>query len=558
MKTVVLSSLERTLPNFCNETAKIQGVEGFRNEAISFQIAYKGTLNRALIVRVKSDVDITMYDELFVPVYHPQTLAGVRVSEAGMFPDILKKRQLNPKTYTMTSPWHHLNVPIGDNQFHAFSDCWRTLWFTVNENQKTVKAGEYTVTIEFFDAYKDEEKVHEQIVKVKILDEKLPEQKLMYTNWLHCDCICDYHRVEMFSDEFFKILENYVRVAATHGMNMVMLPAFTPPLDTPVGRERMTAQLVKITRENGKYTFDFSLMKRYIDVCKRAGAKYFEHSHLFSQWGATAAPKVVATVNGKEKRIFGWDTKASGKAYSAFLKQYLTELKEFLKQEKLSKKVLFHVSDEPADFMLPTYLKALNVVKDELEGYMTGDALSHYEVYEKSSVKYPIVATHMIDSFKGCKDLWAYYTGEQTAEGMSNRLLGTPPEWNRMIGVQMYSYRVKGFLHWAYNFYYGILSHGIVDPKVDVCGFGPFSAGAGNMVYPEFDGTVMPSMRQKVFFEGINDQRALDLLEKKKGRDFCDKLIEKYFGEMSFTKAAKNPTELLNFRHEVNEEILKA
>ena len=557
MKTVVLSSLERTTPEFCPETKKIECVEGFRNEAVSFQISYKGQRDRALIVRVKSNVDVKMYDELFVPVYHTRTLGNARIPKPGIFPDILSPRQLNPETCIMTSPWHHVNVPIGDNQFYVYSDCWKSLWFTVNESQKTLDAGEYTVTVEFLDAHKDEEKVHEETVKVKILDEKLPAQKLMYTNWLHCDCISDFHNVEIFSDGFFKILENYVRVAATHGMNMVMLPAFTPPLDTPVGKERMTAQLVKVTYTRGKYKFDFSLMKRYIDVCKRAGAKYFEHSHLFSQWGATAAPKIVATVKGKEKRIFGWDTVASGEEYAAFLKAYLREAKKFLAEEKLSKKVLFHVSDEPADFMLPTYLKALDVIKDELEGYMTGDALSHYEVYEKSSVKYPIVATHMIDTFKGVKDLWAYYTGEQTAEGMSNRLLGTPPEWNRIIGVQMFSYNVKGFLHWAYNFYYGVLSHGLIDPRVDVCGFGPLSAGAGNMVYPTNDGSVMPSIRQKVFFEGINDQRALDLLEKKKGREFCDKLIEKYFGEMSFTKAAKNPTELLNFRHEVNMEIMK-
>ena len=557
MKTVVLTSLERPTPDFCPDGLEIKGVEGFRNEAISFQIAYKGKQNRALFLRVKSDIDVKMYDEVYVPVYHTQTLKNVRTPEAGIYPDILQPRQLNPKMQLNTSPWHYNNVPIGDNQFYAYADCWKALWFTVNEDQKTLPAGEYTITVEFYNTYSKDTKVHEETVKVKILDEKLPEQKLMYTNWLHCDCICDYHRVEMFSDEFFKILENYVRVAATHGMNMVMLPAFTPPLDTPVGRERMTAQLVKVTRENGKYTFDFSLMKRYIDVCKKAGAKYFEHSHLFSQWGAVAAPKIMATVDGKEKRIFGWDTKASGKAYSTFLRQYITELKEFLAEEKLSKKVLFHISDEPTDEMLPTYLKALNVVKDLLEGYMTGDALSHYEVYEKSAVKYPIVATHMIDPFKGCKDLWAYYTGEQTADGMSNRLFGTPPEWNRMLGVQMFSYNVKGFLHWAYNFYYGILSHGIADPKVDVCGFGPFSAGAGNMVYPNFDGSVFPSMRQKVFFEGFNDHRALKLLEKKKGRAACDKLIEKYFGEVSFTTGAKSPTELLNFRHEVNEEILK-
>lgn len=557
MKTVVLSSLERTTPEECNESAKIQGVEGFRNEAISFQLSYKGQGDKPLIVRVRADVDVKMYDELFLPVYHTKTSGNARVPKTGIYPDILKRRQLNPKTCTTTSFWSHTNVPIGDNQLYVLSDCWKTLWFTVNENQKTLDAGEYTVTVEFFDAGKDEEKVHEETVKVKILDEKLPPQKLMYTNWLHCDCICDYHRVEMFSDEFFRILENYVRVAATHGMNMVLLPAFTPPLDTPIGKERMTAQLVKVTRTNGKYTFDFSLMKRYIDVCKRAGAKYFEHSHLFTQWGATSAPKIIATVNGKEKRLFGWETEASSKEYTRFLQQYITELKEFLAEQKLSKKVLFHISDEPIVQTLPTYLKALNTVKDLLKGYMTGDALSHYEVYEKSAVKYPIVATDSIDSFKGCKTLWAYYTGLNTHWGMSNRLLSTPPEWNRMIGVQMYGYHVKGFLHWAYNFYYGPLSHGFSDPKLDVCGFGALSAGAGNIVYPENDGTVLPSMRQKVFLEGINDQRALELLEKKKGRDFCEKLIIKHFGEISFKNGAESPKHLLNFRHEVNIEVLK-
>jgi len=422
MKTVVLSSLERTTPEECNESARIQWVEGFRNEAISFQISYKGQRDRALIVRVRADVDIKMYDELFLPVYHTKTCGNARVPKTGIYPDILKSRQLNPETYITTSYWSNTNVPIGDNQLYLLSDCWKTLWFTVNENQKILDAGEYSVTVEFFDADKDGKKVHEETVKVKILDEKLPPQKLMYTNWLHCDCICDYHRVEMFSDEFFKILENYVRVAATHGMNMVLLPAFTPPLDTPVGKERMTAQLVKVTRTNGKYTFDFSLMKRYIDVCKRAGAKYFEHCHLFTQWGATSAPKIIATVNGKEKKIFGWETEASSKEYTRFLRRYITELKEFLAEQKLGKKVLFHISDEPTDETLPTYLKALNVVKDLFKDCMTGDALSHYEVYEKSAVKYPIVVTNSIDAFKGCKDLWTYYTGNDTEWGMSNRL----------------------------------------------------------------------------------------------------------------------------------------
>ena len=44
-------------------------------------------------------------------------------------------------------------------------------------------------------------------------------------------------------------------------------------------------------------------------------------SHLFSQWGARYAPKVVASVaeaGGEMQKIFGWHTPATGE-YTQFL-----------------------------------------------------------------------------------------------------------------------------------------------------------------------------------------------------------------------------------------------
>ncbi|MES9143981.1 glycoside hydrolase domain-containing protein, partial [Cutibacterium acnes] len=77
--------------------------------------------------------------------------------------------------------------------------------------------------------------------------------------------------------------------------------AFTPPLDTKVGGERPTVQLVGVNVTNGKYSFDFSKLKRFVDMCLGLGVEYFEMSHLFTQWGAAFAPKVIATVDGVEK-----------------------------------------------------------------------------------------------------------------------------------------------------------------------------------------------------------------------------------------------------------------
>ena len=85
---------------------------------------------------------------------------------------------------------------------------------------------------------------------------------------------------------------------------MLLTPVFTPPLDTAVGGERPTVQLVKVIKENNKYSFDFENFRRYINLCLNCGIEAFEISHFFTQWGAKHVPKTVATVNGKEKQIF--------------------------------------------------------------------------------------------------------------------------------------------------------------------------------------------------------------------------------------------------------------
>ena len=62
----------------------------------------------------------------------------------------------------------------------------------------------------------------------------------------------------------------------------------------------------------------------------RNGIKYLEIPHLFTQWGAKAAPKIVVTVDGKNIKKFGWHTPALDSSYQSFLKQFLPELQSKL------------------------------------------------------------------------------------------------------------------------------------------------------------------------------------------------------------------------------------
>lgn len=95
-----------------------------------------------------------------------------------------------------------------------------------------------------------------------------------------------------FSEEHWRRIEQYVQTAVKQGVNMLLTPLFTPPLDTEVGGERTTVQLVGVERDEQAYRFDFGLLERWISLGERCGVHYYEFSHLFTQWGRSSHPRL--------------------------------------------------------------------------------------------------------------------------------------------------------------------------------------------------------------------------------------------------------------------------
>ena len=54
--------------------------------------------------------------------------------------------------------------------------------------------------------------------------------------------------------------------AADHGMNMILTPIFTPALDTAVGSERTTVQLLDVYKNGESYTFGFDRLIRWLNT----------------------------------------------------------------------------------------------------------------------------------------------------------------------------------------------------------------------------------------------------------------------------------------------------
>ncbi len=449
----------------------------------------------------------TVYEQLPVPVTTiPQTIDEYYETFAPtLVPDALirheKSFDLPPRQYRALSVIFDISEKVNAGTYE-------TVFNLKNENGEVVASCLHTLTIK---------------------DVKLPDTDLVLTNWMHYDCIAQKHNVKLFSNSFYKVFASYLQVFTQSGYNMLLVPLFTPPLDTKIGSERQTAQLIKINKNKDGYTFDFSAFERFIKFAKSKGIKYFELSHLFTQWGGNACPKIIAQVNGKQEKIFGWDIPSTDIRYQEFLTAFIPQLIERLKKLGIDKCSYFHLTDEPNEKHLEKYTELRTFIKALIGDMSTMDAMSHYEYYEKGLVDIPVSEIDAYKPFKnnGVNPLFVYNCCNPSWGNYSNRFLSMPLHRTRIIGVQLYQTGVQGYLHWGYNFYNARLSVGEINPYSNTDANAGFPSGDGFIVYP-VKGGATHSLRSVAGFEAFDDYRILKYAEKVLGKEKVNELIKEY------------------------------
>ena len=544
------SSLEKCFwdtPPYC--LPALTRASALRGETFSFQLAWRGT-----------DCTVNAKQVVFLRVESP--LAGcVHASSV----ESVAVRHVTNRTrydgnYLRLPPglYPDLFIPADEKKqlYVAYNDT-RALWFDV-EIPEDAEAGETPVTVVL--AGEDGTEFARATLTLNVIGATLPKQTLCHTEWFHADCLADYYRVPVWSEEHWRIVENFVRYAVSHGINMILTPVFTPPLDTAVGGERTTVQLVGVRCTGGKWSFDFSLLGRWIEMLDRCGVEYLEISHLFTQWGAAHAPKIIADVDGETKRVFGWETDSLSEEYTGFLDAFLPELIAFLREHGADRRSYFHVSDEPGLHHLERYRAVRAVLERHLSGYHIMDALSNIQFYKTGALDHPISASDHIGPFleENVPGLWTYYCGGQSV-GVSNRFLAMPGARTRIIGLQMYKYRIEGFLQWGYNFYNSMYSVSHIDPYQ--CNDGEYFVPAGDAfaVYPAPDGTPYETLHYRQFEEGLTDMRALALAESLIGREAVLSIIDCLpDGELTFSNYPADASYLLGVREKINAAIAAA
>lgn len=537
-RIAVISSLEKIFPNDDLQNKIFKHFSMLRNERLHFQTA---------VFAKKGDV---IHFSIDSPLSEFCQISYVKMISAGTNSPKKSDDYFIAKDKT---EYPELLEPTEDNKITAIYAGYNVFWIELF-SQSGLPVGEYTLTccteVNGLQA--------ETSVQCTVIDAFLPKQEMIYTNWFHTDCLMQYYGFEAFSEEYWRVTENFLRRAAEYGMNCVLTPLFTPPLDTKIGGERPTVQLVDVT-VTGKhtYTFQFDRFDRWIAMCDRCGIEYYEMSHLFTQWGARHAPKIMAQKNGADVQIFGWKTRAAGSAYNRFLEQFSDAILKHIDEKGIREKCLFHISDEPAGAMIRTYKKASKVMHAFFKDVKIIDALSDFKIYEKGLIETPIPANDHISPFIGkVPELWTYYCCVQAEKNVANRFFAMPSLRNRVLGTQLYKYDVKGFLHWGYNFYFLQYSKGLIDPyKVTDAG-GGFSSGDSFIVYPKKDGTPLDSLRLHVFYDALQDMLALKLLESKIGKEKTLQILEENCEKpITFNEYPHNEDWLLEMREKINQAI---
>ena len=535
-----ISSLEKVRVGDSLRLAEITSAKVLKGERYSYQIS--AISDKLTVGKIVIESELLPYIKVYSveqsPMDMPTSLAVLETDyitvEPGLMPDLLVPLEESHNLMQL----HSVYARNASNP--------KTIWIEVTL-PKDIKAKSYDITTKLL--LDNGTVAFTRVMTLSVIDVVKVDHELVYSRWFYADCISNYHGVAIHSDEHFALMEEYIREAVDVGVNMILVPIHTPPLDTAIGTQRPCVQLVDIKKEGDTYIFGFEKLRRFVDICKRAGVRYYEMAHMFSQWGAKCAANIMVEENGVSDYMFGWHVSATDPKYQEFLKQYIAAVYGELSALGVADDTYFHISDEPTLEHIDAYKAAADIIRPLIGKSKTLDALSNYAFYEKGLVECPITGINHLDDFlpHNIPNQFTYYCCS-TQTIFPNCFLAMSSHRTRMLGIMLYKFDIKGFLQWGLNFYNASHSLSQINPYVTTSANGAFPSGDPFILYPALHGAY-PSIRAKVTHEAFGDYELCKTLENYIGRDAVVAMIDEIAGgDVRLSDYPRDETYLLKLR----------
>ncbi|MGI6260431.1 MAG: glycoside hydrolase domain-containing protein [Acutalibacteraceae bacterium] len=393
--------------------------------------------------------------------------------------------------------------------------------------------GDYPVTVHLYSSryFEDETPVQSKTVMLTVASTVLPapqDWKFYLDLWQHSSNIARKHDVPLWSEAHFSVLKQYAASLAALGQKSITVIASEIPWNGQSCQEDheykgnlFEYSMIRITRRtDGRFTYDYSPMQRYIDLCTDAGIcgdiEVFGIVNVWSDPGLAA--KCPCPDYPEAIRLRYLDEADGCMKYvrdASAIHDYVRALEDyFIRTGQISRVRI--AADEPVD--LEKYRHSLTLLQELAPNFRCKTAINHAEFIEEfhdriddfvpylrcTVVEYDRLMRYRRE-YPEKKFLWYVCCGGASP----NTFLRTPPIECRMIGILTSALRMDGFLRWNYTVWPD-------DPRREIR-YSAFEAGDTNFVYPANNGGALLSLRYKNLQRGIADYELLEQLRTLRG-----------------------------------------
>lgn len=268
-------------------------------------------------------------------------------------------------------------------------------------------------------------------LNLKIYRAALPDETMKMIVGYAAGTCAKYHGVELYSDEYFALEEQYLAMLRRMHQNMMYTGGIKATL---IG-------------EN-KWEFDFSAFVAQVKRYEKAGMRYFNAPSVGwrQSWSAS-----TILVNGNIPSM-------SYEGY-CYLTQYLPALRDVLKENGWLDRFVMGVADEPNAANCTEFRALCGLIRKIVPEIRLIDAMSYGNLHGALDIWVPLNAEYdrhraELESLRASGDeIWHYVCCGPREPGYINRFMDYPLLSTRYLHWGNYKYNLTGFLHWAANHY---------------------------------------------------------------------------------------------------------
>jgi hypothetical protein len=445
---------------------------------------------------------------LKVAVEEPE-LEGVRlrveVRRVGYVPVGSNPTGTPPDEVVRPAPSMFPDPLLEDFPFNLPAHETHAIWLTVF-CPSGARPGEYRGTVRFS---QNGSILAKKSFAVRVTGAMVPaRQTLKVTNWFNLDRgMLSQHYPSLARDpeNYWRLVENIGRVLAAHRQNVIITPV---------------TSLTDMVPRGGALEYRFDRLDRWVETFQRAGViGTIEGGHLLTRASGYDTELVVPTPVVEQGKVVWKSLPPEDARGERFLNSFLSALFKHLQEKNWTGHYLQHIHDEPHGAESASYQRYGRIIRRNLPGIPTIDAISLDE--DVSYFDVTDIWVMILGSFDRKMDVLArhaarggqawFYTCVYPQGRYLNRFIDQPLAKTRLLHWFNYRHNLAGFLHWGGN-YWGPSPFENVQRVIND-NHTLLPAGDNAVVYPSpAANTVLSSVRLEAMREGIEDYELLRAL----------------------------------------------